>query len=108
MLVSTPHSIAALARRNRMPLNPGYPGSTEFSSSDAAITAATKPCAHPPGCGYQQGPGMPLEQVTVEPGGTTTVVFRGGGLSWKLRQPPRLKGISATSNNFFMRGILSG
>jgi hypothetical protein len=50
-----------------------------------------------------------LEQVTVDPGGTTTVVLRGGGaLSWKLRQPPRLSGISATSNNFFMRVILSG
>jgi hypothetical protein len=28
---------------------------------------------------YQQGPGMPFEQVIVEPGGTTTVVLRGGG-----------------------------
>jgi hypothetical protein len=47
--------------------------------------------------------------VTVEPGGTTIVVFFGGGaLSWKLRQPPKLSGTRTTSSNFFMRWILSG
>ncbi len=51
----------------------------------------------------QQGPGMPFEQVTVEPGGTTTVVSRGGGeSSWKLRHPPRLSGSRATSSNLRM------
>ncbi len=45
---------------------------------------------------------MPFEQVTVEPGGTTTVVFRGGALSLKLRHPARLSGISAVSRIFFM------
>jgi hypothetical protein len=48
--------------------------------------------------------------VTVDPGGTTMVVFRGGGeeLPLKLRHPLRPNGISATSRNFFMRRVLSG
>jgi hypothetical protein len=45
---------------------------------------------------------MPLEQLTVDPGGTTIVLRGGGGLSWKLKHPPRLSGINATSSNFFM------
>jgi hypothetical protein len=32
-------------------------------------------------------------------------VFRGGVLSLKLKQPPRLSGISATNSNFFIRTI---
>jgi hypothetical protein len=53
---------------------------------------------------------MPFEQLTVDPGGATIVVWVGGGdeESLKLRQPPRASGISTTSNNFFMRWILSG
>jgi hypothetical protein len=51
---------------------------------------------------------MPFEQVTVDPGGTTMVELRGaGGLSWKLRQPPKLSGIRAANSNFFMRVVLS-
>jgi hypothetical protein len=54
----------------------------------------------------QQGPGIPLLHVTVEPGGTTTVVL-GAGVLLKLRQPPRDNGINAANSNFFMRPILS-
>jgi hypothetical protein len=51
-----------------------------------------------------------LEQVTVDPGGTTMVVFLGGGDEWllKLRQPAKPIGRSATSTSFFMQLALSG
>jgi hypothetical protein len=43
-----------------------------------------------------------LLQTGVEPGGTTTVVFFGGGLELKLRHPPRPRGIRQTNSSFFM------
>jgi hypothetical protein len=49
-----------------------------------------------------------LEQVTVDPGGTTMVVLFGGGDEWllKLRQPPKPTGSSATSRSFFMPSFI--
>ena len=47
----------------------------------------------------QHGGAAPLEQTTVEPCGTTTVVCEGGGglLLLKLRQPPSARGTSRIS-----------
>jgi hypothetical protein len=67
------------------------------------------PCGHRELARYQQGGICPFEQLTVDPGGTTIVVFfGGGGLSWKLRQPPRLSGMRTTRINLRMRWIPSG
>jgi len=38
-----------------------------------------------------------LAQVTVEPGGTTIVLFCRGGFSWRLRHPASDNGISTAS-----------
>jgi hypothetical protein len=55
---------------------------------------------------YRQGGAAPLAQTTVDPGGTTMVVFcfgGGGSLLLKLRQPPTARGSDKDSNKRIRR-----